>query len=204
MVRIIFALVALVALPRTVAGQEPRVAVGGTFNFVTQTRGDDQPLGGTTVGGAALVGVRVSSRVSIEFEPSFGSSYSWQYTYRPAPSLTATVIASRRDTFFPVQARFRMSVLEPVAGVAVVHSTIGRHATVGATTYFDDSRAENHLALVGGLDVAIAVAAHVHLVPTFRVLIGPRGSDAPGDPLGEQTSTGTFTFRYGVGVRAGF
>jgi hypothetical protein len=201
-VRIIVALVALVALPRTVVGQEPRVAVGGTFNLVAQTRADDQPLGGTTFGGSALFGVRVASNVAIEFEPSFGGSYSWQYTYRPAPSLTATVIPSRRDTFLPVQARTRMSVLEPVAGVAIVRSTIGRHATVGDTTYFDDSRSENALALVGGLDVACKVAAHVYLVPTFRVFIGPRGSS--GDPLGEQTSTGAFTFRYGVGMRAGF
>lgn len=204
MVRIIVALVALVALPRPVVGQEPRVAVGGTFNVVAQTRTDDQPLGGTTLGGSALIGVRVAPHVAIEFEPSFGGSYSWQYTYRPAPALTATVIASRRDTFLPVQARIRMSVLEPVAGVAIVHSTIGRHATVGDTTYFDDSRSEHDLLFVGGLDVAINVSAHVYLVPTFRVLIGPRGSDSSGDPLGEQTSTGAFTFRYGVGVRAGF
>ncbi|HEX8029029.1 MAG TPA: hypothetical protein VF491_11235 [Vicinamibacterales bacterium] len=142
--------------------------------------------------------------MAIEFEPSFGNSYSRQYTYRPAPSLTAMVVASRRDTFLPIQARIRMGMLEPVAGVAIAHSTIGRHATVGDTTYFDDSRPENDLALVGGLDVAITIAAHVHLVPTFRVLMGPRGSDSPGDPLGEQTSTGAFTFRYGLGVRAGF
>lgn len=200
----IFALVALVTLPRTVVGQEPRASVGATFNLVAQTHSNDQPLGGTTLGGAALVGVRVSNRVAIEFEPSFGGSYSWQYTYRPAPSLTATVIASRRDTFLPVQARIRMSVLEPVAGVAIVHGTIGRHATVADTTYFHDSRSQNDLALVGGLDVAVTVAAHVYLVPTFRVFIGPRGSDSSGDPLGEQTSTGAFTFRYGVGVRAGF
>jgi hypothetical protein len=85
-----------------------------------------------------------------------------------------------------------------------VHSTIARHATVGDATYFDDSRSENDLALVGGLDVAIKVSAHVYLVPMFRVLVGPRGSGSSGDPLGEQTSTGSFTFRYGVGVRAGF
>jgi hypothetical protein len=161
-------------------------------------------LGGTTFGGSALFGLRVADHVAIEFEPSFGGSYSWQYTYHPAPSLTATVVASRRDTFLPVQARIRMSVVEPVAGVAVVHSTIGRHATVGDTAYFDDSRSENDLVFVGGLDAAFRVATHVHLVPTFRVFIGPRGSDSSGDPLGEQTSTGAFTFRYGVGVRAGF
>jgi len=204
MVRIIMLLSALVAVPRTVAGQEPRATVGGTINFVTQTHSDDQPLGGTTLGGSALVGVRVAPRVAIEFEPSFGGSYSSEYTYRPAPSLLATVVASRRDTFFPVQARITTKILEPVVGVAVAHSTIARHATIGSSTYFDDGRSENDVVLVGGLDAAIKLASRVFLVPTFRVLVGPRGSGATDDPLGEQTATGSITFRYGVGVRAAF
>ena len=204
MVRIIAALIALVAVPQTVAGQEPRAAVGGTINVVTQTHSDDQPLGGTTLGGSALVGVRVATRLAIEFEPSFGGSYSWEYSYRPAPSLIATVVASRRDTFFPVQARIGTGVLEPVIGVAVVHSNISRHATIGSTTYFDDGRSENDLALVAGLDAAIKLTSNLFLVPTFRLLAGPRGSGATDDPLGEQTGTGSITFRYGVGVRAAF
>ena len=202
MIRIIVVLVALVAIPRDVAAQEPRAAVGGTINFVTQTHDDDQP-GGTTLGWSALVGVKVASRVSIEFEPSFGGTYSWEYTYRPSPSLTATVVASRRDTFFPVQARIKTGILEPVVGAAIVHGKIGRHATIGTTTYFDDGRSENTLGLVGGVDAAVKLASSVSLVPTFRVLIAPRDADAP-DPLGEQTSTGLITFRYGVGIRIGY
>jgi hypothetical protein len=114
--RIIFALVAVSAFAQTVIAQQPRAAIGGTVNVVTQTHSNDQPLGGTSLGGSALFGVRVSPRVGIEFEPSFGASYSWQYTYRPFPSATAIVVAARRDTFFPVQARIRMRVLEPVVG----------------------------------------------------------------------------------------
>src|SRR5690242_17230071 len=104
MVVVMMMLIALVVAPQAVVAQEPRTAVGGAINLVTQAH-SDFPLGGTTIGGSVLVGVRVAPRVSIEFEPSFGGSYSWEYTYRPAPSLMATVLASRRDLFFPVQAR---------------------------------------------------------------------------------------------------
>ena len=204
MVRIMIALAALVVLPRPAVGQEPRAYAGGTVNFVTATHSDDQPLGGTTVGGSALFGVQVSPRVAIEVEPSFGGSYSWQYTYRPSPSLVATVVASRRDTFFPVQARIRAGVLEPVVGVGIAHGRIERHATVGNTPYFDDNRSDNDIALVAGLDAAFKVASNVYIVPTFRVLVVPRGSDSPDDPLGAQTSTGSFIFRYGVGTRVAF
>ena len=201
---IIIALVALVVLPPPVVGQEPRAYAGGTVNFVTATQPDDRPLGGTTFGGSVMFGIRVSPRVAIEVEPSFGGSYSWQYTYRPGPSLVATVVASRRETFFPVQARIRAGVLEPVVGVGIAHARIARHATLGATAYFDDSRSDNDLALVGGLDAAFKLASNVYFVPTLRVLVVPRESDSPDDPLGSQTSTGSLIFRYGVGTRVVF
>jgi hypothetical protein len=50
----------LLAFPSIVVAQESRVYVGGTFNFVTQTHSDREPIGGTTQGGSALIGVQVS------------------------------------------------------------------------------------------------------------------------------------------------
>ena len=204
MVRIVVAVVALVAFPFIVAAQESRVYVGGTFNFVTQTHSTTEPLGGTTPGGSVLFGVQVSPRVAIEVEPSFGGRYSWEYI-RPSPSLIAHVVASRRDTFFPVQARFRLGVLEPVVGIGFVDGKISRHATIGSTTYFDDSRSDDNLALVAGVDAALELVSDFYLVPTFRVLMSAPGAapDSPGDPLGAQTSTGSFVFRYGAGARVG-
>ena len=207
MVRIVVPVVALVAFSRIVVAQEPRAYVGGTFNFVTTTHSSEEPLGGTTPGGSAVFGVRVSPRVAIEFEPSFGGAYSWEYTYITGVSgFSAHVIASRRDTFFPVQARIRMGVLEPVVGVAFVHGKISRHATlvINGRTYFDDSRSDNDPALVSGLDAALKLTSRVRLVPTLRMLVLPRGPKPVGDPLGEQTSTGSFVFRYGIGARVAF
>ena len=205
MARILIALAALVALPQVAGAQEHRVYAGGAFTFATQTHSDEQPLGGTTIGGSALFGVRVSHRVAIECEPSFVGTLSWEYTYRPVASLLATVVASRRDTFIPVQARLALGVVEPVIGAGVAHSTIARHATfANGATYFDDGRSENDLALIGGLDAAFKLASRLYLVPTFRMLVVPRAAHSSEDPLGEQTSTGWFTFRYGVGARVAF
>jgi hypothetical protein len=199
------ALVALLAFPIVVAAQESRVYVGGTFNVVTQTH-DDEPLGGTTWGGSGLFGVQVSPRVAIEFEPSFGGPYSWEYTYRPSPSLIAHVVARRRNTFFSGQARIHLGVLEPVVGMSYVHGRIGRHATIGSRTYFDDSGSDDGLAVVGGVDAAFKLASHFYVVPTFRVFVSAlRPSLDPfGDPLGEQTTTGPLAFRYGAGGRVTF
>jgi hypothetical protein len=206
MVPMVVAVVALVTFPSFVMAQEARIYVGGTFNLVTQTHSDREPIGGTTHGGSALFGVTVSPHVAIEFEPSFGGRNSWEYTYRPSPSLLARVVASRRDTFFPVQARIRLGVLEPVLGVGFVYTRISRHATVAeGGTYFDDSRTEDNVALVGGVDAALQLVSSLYVVPTFRVLFLATGS--PGtltDPLGAQTSTGSWVFRYGVGARVGF
>jgi hypothetical protein len=200
------ALVGLLAFPIVVVAQESRVYVGGTFNVVTQTHADDEPLGGTTWGGSALFGVRVSPRLAVEFEPSLGGTYSWEYTYRPSPSLIAHVIARRRNTFFSGQARIHLGVLEPVVGMSYVHGRIGRHATIGSSTYFDDSGSADTLAVVGGVDAALKLASHFYFVPTFRVIVSAlRPSIDPfGDPLGDQTRTGPLAFRYGAGVRLTF
>jgi len=207
MVRMVVAVVALVAFPLIAMAQESRVHVGGTFNFVTQTHSDREPIGGTTQGGSVLFGVQVSPRVAIEFEPSFGGQFSWEYTYRPSFSRIARVVASRRDTFFPVQARIRLGLLEPVVGVGFVSTRISRHATfVGGGTYFDDSRMDDNVALVGGVDGALKLVSSLYVVPTFRVLYLATGTspDSFGDPLGAQTSTGSFVFRYGAGARVAF
>jgi hypothetical protein len=207
MVRVVVSVVALVAFSRVVVAQEPRAYVGGAFNFVTQTHSNEEPLGGTTPGGSAFFGIRVSPRLAIEFEPSFGGAYSWEYTYiANASGFSAHVIASRRDAFFPVQARVRVGVLEPVVGVGFVHGRISRHATWSrdGRAYFDDSRSDTDPALVAGLDAALKLTPRVCVVPTLRMLVLRRGPRSLGDPLGAQTSTGSFVFRYGIGARVAF
>ena len=201
--RVFVVLLAIVASPSVTGAQQPRVYVGGTVDLSTQTESDTNPLGGTTWGGRALVGVHVSPRVGVEFEPSFSGSYSWQYTYFPTPSLAANVVASRRNTFFPVQARIRFGALEPVIGMGYVRGRISRHATIGSSTYFDDSGFDNSLAVVAGLDAAVPLAAHLHFVPTLRVLMTFTGA-TPADTLESQTNTGPFVLRYGAGLRATF
>jgi hypothetical protein len=94
------ALVACMVLVSPVtARQDGRVYAGGTLTVFTQTRPDSPPLGGTTWNGSVFVGDWLSPRVAIEFEPSFGRTFSWEYSYRPGPSFTADVVASRRITF---------------------------------------------------------------------------------------------------------
>ncbi len=194
------AIAALALLPSVVAAQP---YLGGALNLVTQTPSADEHLGGTTRGGSVVFGVQVSRRVAVEFEPSFGGPYSWKYTYLPGPSLTADVVARRHDSFFSFQLRTRMGVLEPVLGVGYIHGRISRHATfANGVPYFDDSRTEHGVAVVGGLDAALEVTSHFYFVPTFRLFA--RVPIAPQDPLGEQTSTGPFAFRYGAGVRVTF
>ena len=188
-----------------VSAQQSRFHVGGTLSGVYQTQADEA-VGGMTWGAGPLFGVQVSPRVAIELEPMFGGSHSWEYTYRPGPSRTATVVASRRDTFFSFQVRGRTGVLEPVAGVSYVRGQISRHATSAGRPYFDDARSQNGVGLVGGLDAGIGLAPRVFFVPSFRVLVVRQGSspDSFSDPLGEQTTTGPLVFRFGGGLRVTF
>ena len=129
--------------------------------------------------------------------------YSREYTYHPTASIIANVFASRRDTLFSFQARIRAGVLEPVVGVSYVHGTISRHAIL----YSDDgSRSDDGVAIVGGADAPIKFAPHFYFVPTFRVLlVTGAGTYASLDtPIGQDTSTGPFVFRYGADVRVAF
>ena len=81
------------------AQQDGPIYAGGTLTALTQTHSDAQPLGGTTWNGSAFVGGWFSPRLAIEFESSFGRTFSWEYSYRQG-SFTADVVASRRDTFW--------------------------------------------------------------------------------------------------------
>ena len=183
------------------AQQNGSLYAGGTFTAFTQTHSDTQPLGGTTWNGSVFVGGWVSPRVAIEFEPSFGRTFSWEYSYRPAPSFTADVVASRRDTFWAAQVRTRVGVVEPILGLAYRRSNLQRRATAAGRPYFDDSRTEDGVAFVLGLDALMKIAPHVFFLPTFRLLLKSSGSR---DPLGSQTRGGDLLFRYGAGARVTF
>ena len=189
------------------ARQNEPLYAGGTFTVFTQTHSDTQPLGGTTWNGSVFAGGWISPRLAIELEPSFGRTFSWEYSYRPGPSFTADVVASRRDTFWAAQVRTRVGVVEPVFGLAYVRTNLQRHATIAGRPYFDESRMENGVAGVLGLDAPVKIAPHVHLLPTFRLLWNfEQVAESSGfnDPLGEQTSAGRLLFRYGAGVRVTF
>jgi hypothetical protein len=189
----------MIACPSIVVAQPSSFYVGGTLDVVTQTTSDTNPMGGTTWGGRALVGVLVSPHVALEFEPSFnGGSYSWQYSYRPGPSFTANVVVSRRNGFFSGQARIRYGVVEPVMGLSYINGRTSRHATIGTSPYFDDSGSDNGLAAVVGIDAAVPLTAHVSFVPTLRVFTTFWGGTGP------QTSVGALAVRYGAGMRTTF
>jgi hypothetical protein len=100
--------------------------------------------------------------------------------------------------------------IEPVIGLGYAHQAIARHATftTSGATYFDDARTDHAIGLVSGLDVPIAAGRYFAVVPTFRLLAFPRGSNGDAstfrDPFGEQTQTGPLVFRYGIGGRVRF
>lgn len=199
------ALTVVFCLSTAAAAQQPPAYAGAVVTPVTQTHSVAQPLGGTTWGGSVTAGAWVSPRLALESEASFSGAYSWEYSYHPGPSWTAHVVASRRDMYFAFQARTRAGALEPVIGAAYALGRIGRHATTGNTTYFNDGRWNHGVAAVGGFDVALKVARHFSIVPTLRVLLSARpGTEGSFDPLGEQTRTGALAFRYGVGSRISF
>jgi hypothetical protein len=205
--RTAIAVLVLVALAAPSDAQDDGpIYAGGTFTGFTQTT-SDTPLGGTTWNGSVFVGGWVSDRLAIEFEPSFGRTFSWEYSYRPAASLTADVVASRRDTFWAAQVRTRVGVVEPVVGLAYVRSDRQRHATVAGRRYFDDVLKENGVAGVLGVDAPVRIAPHVYLLPTFRLLLNlgavSESSDL-GDAFEDQTSAGSLLFRYGAGLRVTF
>jgi hypothetical protein len=203
----IVVLMLIIAATPGEAQQNESLFAGGTLTVFTQTEPEGQPLGGTTWNGSVFVGGWVSPRVAIEFEPSFGRTFSWRYSYRAGASFTADVMASRRDTFWAGQVRTRLGVIEPVVGLAFMRTNRQRHATTNGRPYFDDLRIDNGLAGVVGLDAPVRIAPHVYLLPTFRALVNFKSAPDTsefGDPLGDQTSAGRLLFRYGAGMRVAF
>ena len=198
------AFAAAVVLPSVAAAQP---YLGGAFNVMTQTPSANEHLGGTTLSGSVVVGAPVSRRWAVEFEPSFSGPHSYTYTYRPGTISIADVVVRRHDSFYSFQLRRRGGVLEPVVGGSYVHGKISRHAVFSnGVTYFDDSRTDHGAAAVGGLDAAVKLAPHVSFTPGFRLFVRIRSTPDESfvDPLGDQTRTGAFTFRYGAGVRVAF
>ena len=202
-IRLDYVAAALLLLASPAAAQESRVYAGGTAGWLTQTHSATEPLGGTTFGASAIAGVWLTPRVAVEVEPAFGPAYSWQYSYRPGPSLVANVVASRRDTFVVFQVRTRFGKVQPVVGVAYTHGHIARHATFqNGASYFDDEASDNGVAVATGLDAPVQVAPHLSVFPMVRLLIVMRpGGDAP---LESQTSTGALVLRYGGGIAVTF
>ena len=93
-----------------------------------------------------------------------------------------------------------------MVGLAYVHGSLQRHATfVGGTPYFDDDGTDKGVAAVAGLDAPLRISDHFFVVPTFRFFAVMRpASITTIDLQEEQTSTGPFVFRYGLGARIAF
>ena len=205
---------ALVVSTTSLAGAQDRgVYVGGAFVLHTQPHSttDQQgntpePLGGTTWGVSALLGKHLSTRFSVEIEPSFSGPYRNEYTYPAGPSFSAHEVDRRRDTFLTFQLRTRISQLEPVIGVSYVLERMSRHATAFGRTYFDDGRTDHGAAVVAGVDAPVKLAGRFSIVPTFRMFVVSRRSDNGSiyDPIGSATSTGSLVLRYGVCGRFDF
>jgi len=194
-------LVAAILLPSAAVAQESRVYAGGALSLFTQTHRDNQDLGGTKGAASLQFGVWLSPRLAVEIEPTFGPTVSVQFSYRPAISLVADEVASRRDTYWAFNARLRVARLEPVFGTAFVHGHIERHATLrGDGRYFDDEGADDGIAIQMGIDAPFHIAPHVSLFPAFRLLMTSRAET----PLRLETRTGGLAMRYGIGARVTF
>ena len=186
------------------AAQQPRVYAGGAFAVHTQTHSTSEPLGGTGASGSALFGVWLTPRVAVDVEPTFGPAFSWQYSYKPGPSLTADVDVSRRDTSLLFQLRVRAGALQPVVGAGFVHGHVTRHATLASgATYFDDESSDQVFTMSAGVDAPFRVAPHVEVFPTLRLLFTGRNTAVAG-LLFDQAATGSLAVRYGVGARVRF
>jgi hypothetical protein len=146
----------------------------------------------------------VSRRLALEFETCVGGSFSaLEYTYLPSPSLRAHVAASGKDTFYSFQLRGLLGIVEPVAGVAWVHSTATRHATFdNGRVYFDDHTSHEAVAFAGGVDARLKITSHVAMVPTFRFFLVPRPEV---DPFAQEyIRASPVVLRYGIGARVSF
>jgi hypothetical protein len=110
----------------------------------------------------------------------------------------AEVRAHGRYNVLAAQLRVRTGRLEPVAGVALVHSTYRSRAvfTPGGQLYFERERSTSRLALTVGIDAAAPVSARVTIVPTLRLfIVWPEAGDA--------VENGRLILRTGLGLRVG-
>lgn len=204
---VLFAALAFAFVTSGAYAQEQRVYVGGSLGLFTQTHPDAvEPLGGTTLSASALIGTWLSSHIAIEAEPTFAAAFSQEYSYPPIPDQTfqADVVASRRDSYFPVQIRLRVSKLEPVFGGGLRHGKEREVATFRGEPYFDNSRSDNGFFVTVGLDVPVAVSPRVSLLPSFRLLTSTGKNSEPEFGVAQQTQTGAVAMRLGVGARVSF
>jgi hypothetical protein len=194
-------LVSLSILTAAASAQaQPRAYVGGAMAAVTESPDDLYP-GGARWAGSFVFGVPLSSRLSIEFEPTFVAAFQGEYTYSPMPFRQARVVTRRRDTFATLQLRAKTGPLEPIVGIGAVARTAHRRATFIQTgnLYFDDQRSRTALGVAAGIDAAIRLTSRVTFVPTFRafVVTGAKSSFP-------ETDGGRVAIRYGAGARVGF
>jgi len=192
-----------ISIAAPAVAQDARVYGGAAWTGYSQSHAQDERLGGTKSSVSTLFGVWIAPRLAVEIEPDFGPTFSSDYSYNPGPSVQVHVVTSRRDTSVMFHARSRVWRLEPVFGIGVVHGRTARHATfINGSPYFDDESSDNTFALDAGLDAPVAVAPHVQIFPTFRLLAAPRAT--PADLILSQTATGAIVLRYGVGARVSF
>ncbi|MCC7124340.1 MAG: hypothetical protein IT178_05795 [Acidobacteria bacterium] len=210
--RIVVAVVAAVFCIVTPAtAQDARAYVGGSLSLLTQSRDsslsggtatEEESLGGSTWAASGVIGVQISERLAIEFEPMLAGEYSREYSYRPAGSLLTDVTATRRDTFLTFQVRGRYGVFEPVGGISYVRQRRTRVAMTGQIRSSAEERSGGALAVTVGGDFALPVTPSFFVVPSARLFLSSNGNDD--DPLERDTRTGSAAFRIGVGVRVLF
>jgi hypothetical protein len=188
------------------AGAQRARYAGGSLGVFWQTQGRTAPIGGATWSLAPAIGVEVSPRLAVEFEPVFAAELSDSYTVMPGPSQVADVVARRRDTFLMMQVRARVGRVEPVAGIGYVREQSSLVATIGGQPYYEDGRTANWWAMSVGLDAAVPVTRRFFIVPTLRTYMTWRRAVAPDGfaRLAGQTGTGRLALRAGVGGRVTF
>ena len=183
------------------AQAQTRGYVGGAVSLMAQPLpAEVERRGGATWSGSVVVGVQVTPRWSVEFEPTFGGDVAAKtYTYRPSLDRQVEGSSEGRDTFLTLQLRGKAGALEPVAGVSYVRSSVRRHASFipGGQTYFDNEASHSALALAVGIDAALGHSPRFAIVPTFRMFVVRRGSSLP--PDGQSV-----VLRAGVGARVTF
>ena len=188
------------------ADAQPRLHVDAALTFMAQSHNGVDQLGGRTWGANVVFGLPVSSRVSVEFEPSLAGRFIGHYMYRPCRSCgPVRVIRTRRDTFFTFQLRWTARRIEPVAGISYIRGATNRDARFvdNGRTYFEAADTDKALAFVGGIDVPLPLARHFSIVPTFR--LGARvAQERAAFDVRSDTNAGRLFFRGGAGARVSF